>query len=89
MTTIDLSDFEIVTGGFLLERTDEHIIEVVEMIYNWRLVISLPELHGLVYEKGYCYFGRGPEPLTRAILAAQQWRDPLNTDPVGFDKRAF
>lgn len=77
-----------ITGGFEVKRTDEYIVVVMLMLFNWRLIVMIPD-QTLVYEHGYCYFGTDDEALTRAILAGQAWDDPLNTDPIGYDKKAF
>ncbi len=78
-----------VRGGYIIRRTDEYVIEVIQMLFNWRLYVALPEHYGQVYEHGFCYYGTGPDPFILAVKAGQQWRDPLNTDPVGFSKKAF
>ena len=76
-------------GGYRLAEGDDWYVEVHRMLYNWRLVVGLAELDGVSYEKGYCYFGTDQATLAKAILAARAWEDPLDTDPVGFDKRAY
>lgn len=74
--------------GFRLRETDEYVIEVWGMLYNWRLVVMRAN-QDLFVEHGYCYFGRGLTSLARAIAAAAEWDDPLHTDPPGYDKKAF
>ncbi len=78
-------------GGFIIKRTDEFVIDVVPMIYNWRLHVATPEAYGAFYEKGYCFFGLGLDVLVKAVTAAEEWAkgDPFVTDPPGFDKRAY
>lgn len=76
-------------GGFIIRQTDEYVIEVNRMLFNWRLLVAYTEYYGRVYEHGYCYFGTGPETLTRAVLAGQAWENPLVSDPIGYDKKAF
>jgi hypothetical protein len=78
-------------GGFLVKRTEDFVIEVSPMIYNWRVHVALPEFYGQTWEKGYCYFGLGLDTLVKALTAAETWAegDPLTTDPPDFDKRAF
>jgi len=87
--TLDRDELEPIQGGWIVKRTDEYVIDVVRQIFNWRVHVAVPDLYGMVYEHGYCYFGTDAETLTRAVIAAQQWEDPLNTDPIGFDKKAY
>lgn len=76
-------------GSFIVRRDGEVVIEVVPMIFNWRLLVATEDAFGRWYEHGYCYFGTGPDALLRALAAAEVWDDPLNTEPVGYDKKAF
>jgi hypothetical protein len=76
-------------GSFIIRRTDDYVIEVNPMLFNWRLCVALAEEFGRTYVHGYCYFGTDHTALIRAIVAAMGWDDPLNTDPVGFDKKAY
>lgn len=80
---------ERVNGGWIIARTDEYVIDVTRQIFNWRLHVALPENYGQVYEHGFCYFGTGADSLVLAIEAGKRWEDPLNTDPIGFGKKAF
>ncbi len=80
---------EPVRGGWIIQRTDEFVVEVVLQLFNWRLFVATAEGHGRYYEHGYCYFGTGADTLVIAIEAGKQWADPLHTDPIGFDKKAF
>lgn len=75
-------------NGYRLQETDEYVVEVWPMLFNWRLIVMLPNQNTTV-EHGYCYFGRGLESLARATAAGLTWADPLNTLPDGFDKQAF
>lgn len=77
-----------IDAGFRLRETDEYIVEVHLMLFNWRLVVMLPGQEQFI-EHGYCYFGTGAETLALAVAAAKAWEDPLHTDPVGFNKKAF
>lgn len=88
--TSDLLDGCIKTeNGFIVQQTSEFVVDVTLMLFNWRVHVALADRYGSFYERGYCYFGTGPDTLVRAVLAAKQWEDPLHTDPVGFDKQAF
>lgn len=74
--------------GYRIKVVDGYAIEAWRMLFNWRLVVFEDGQTSTV-EHGYCYFGLGTLPLERAIAAGLAWADPLNTDPVGFDKKAF
>lgn len=78
-------------GSFVIAKTDEFVVEVTPMIFNWRVVVATPDQYQSTWEKGYCYFGTGLETLIRATIAAEEWAkgDPFTTDPEGYDKRAF
>ncbi len=80
---------EPILGGWIVARTDEYVIDVVLQLFNWRLHVATAEQYGKTYEHGYCFFGRSSYALQRAIEAARAWTNPLDTDPVGFDKKAF
>lgn len=77
-----------ISNGFRLQETDKYVVEVWGYIFNWRLVVY-PAGQLTSVSHGYCYFGRGLEPLARAVAAGLEWQDPMHTDPTGFDKKAF
>jgi hypothetical protein len=74
--------------GFRVKETEDYVVEVWKMLFNWRLVVMLPN-QTLTTEHGYCYFGTDLETLARACAAGLEWEDPLHTDPKGYDKKAF
>lgn len=74
--------------GYRIERSDEYTVEVHKMLYNWRLVVGYKDdPNGLLH--GYCYFGTGYFVLLRAIGAGLMWKDPLNEEPMSYDKKAY
>lgn len=75
-------------NGFRIRQTDEYVIEVWAMIFNWRLVV-MPPNQELFVDRGFCYFGRGLDSLAKAVVAGLAWEDPYGTDPEGYDKKAF
>jgi hypothetical protein len=79
---------ERIDNGWRVKATDVYVIEVWKTLFNWRLVVMLPNQEASV-EHGFCYFGLGLEPLTRAVAAGLEWENPLHTKPAGFDKQAF
>lgn len=89
-------------GGFhIRERADgKACIDVMRMMYNWRLVLAEIEPGRDVHEGGYihgwCYFGfETPEhpgrnmdtALATAVAAALVW-DGVG-EPVGYDKKVM
>lgn len=74
-------------GIWRVKETATHWIDVVPMIYNWR-VCTVPKWAPLSYERGWCYPGTGPATFTAAILAAWAWDGSGETEPAGYFKRA-
>lgn len=83
-------------GGYhVKDLPDGRCIDVLQQLYNWRLVLSTPE-HRII-EHGWCYFGHGRDidgnvrnmsmAFHSAMAAALVW-DGQGTPP-GFDKEAF
>lgn len=87
-TDPDGQQLERIDNGWRVKSTDEYVVEVWKTLFNWRLVVMVPNQQATV-EHGFCYFGLGLESLTRAIAAGLEWEDPMNTKPAGFDKQAF
>ncbi|PPG15022.1 hypothetical protein [Rathayibacter rathayi] len=77
-----------VENGFRVQATEEYVVEVWKMLFNWRLVVMPPGQQVEVTD-GFCYFGTGLESLARAVAAGLRWTDPMTTRPEGFDKQAF
>ena len=75
-------------SGFIVARRDGWVIEVWLMLFNWRLVAYRDD-DRLSVVHGFCYFGRGVDALSRAVVAGKDWMDPINQKPEGFDKQAF
>lgn len=84
-----------ITGGWHVKDLDGgRCVDVLAMMYNYRVVLSSPD--HLFIDHGWCYFGHGTYPdgvprtmvgaLTAAMLAAMVW-DGVGA-PVGFDKQA-
>jgi hypothetical protein len=79
---------EQIANGFRIRQTEEYVIEVWAMLFNWRLVVMRPNQQVNV-DRGFCYFGRGLEALSLAVVAGLEWEDPYGTDPKGYGKKAF
>lgn len=86
-----------IVGGYHVKTTDDgkYCIDILQMLYNWRLVIGPAESNHGWYDHGWCYFGFGerhgvPRDMQTAqlaaYLAAAAWD---GTDvPIGYDKQA-
>lgn len=72
-------------GGFRVKETETHYIEVVRMIYNWRLATT-PKHSPMTYDRSWCYAGTGAPSFTAAVLAARAWDGADGTEPVGWNK---
>ena len=86
-------------GWHIKDLSDGNCIDVLQMIYNYRVVLSdsgydgTPHM-GVVH--GWCYFGHGQDEdgkprnmttaLVAAMLAAQAWDG--EGSPAGYDKQA-
>lgn len=88
MSKVDYRSFKKIDEGFRIEETEDYVIEVHRMLFNWRLVIMPPNQQIIIWH-GYCYFGLGHNSLDAALEAGSNWKDPMNTEPEGFDKKAF
>jgi hypothetical protein len=75
-------------GGFRVKETETHWVDVVPMIYNWRLART-PKDSPLTYDRGWCYYGTGTASFTAAVLAAMAWDGADDSSPDGWDKNAF
>lgn len=74
-------------GSYLITETPEYLIEVHRMLFNFRVLLTLAgDAH---YTSGFCYFGTTADTLVTAVAAARAWTDPLNTEPIGHNKKAF
>ena len=82
--------YRVIGDGYCVHRPDsEHCVDVLRMIWNWRVVLTARkdgDPH-LTHERGYCYFGLDYPVFLRALKAARAWDG--QGDPEGYDKRAF
>ena len=81
-------DIKVIDGGWRVKETDTHYIDVLEMIYNFR-VAATPKSDLSCYDAGYCYIGRDVGTFMRAVLGANAWDGPGHGDPPGWDKNAL
>lgn len=74
-------------GVWRVKETATHWIDVVPMIFNWRIATTSKSCP-LVYDRGWCYRGTGPDTFVAAVLAAWAWDGDDETEPAGYFKRA-
>jgi hypothetical protein len=75
-----------ILGGYRVKETETDYIDVVRMLFNWRLVRT-PKDRPMTYDRGWCYQGNGPQALFVAVLAAYEWDGGDETEPIGYLKR--
>lgn len=85
---INLDQLRVVIPGYQwrVKSTASHHIDILGMIYNFRIVTT-PRDCELVWDRGWCYFGRDEGTFIRAVLAAMAWDGSDESEPLGFDKR--
>jgi hypothetical protein len=85
-----IPDLTPIDGGYRVTETETHYIDVMRMMFNWRLCAT-PKALPFVFDAGYCYIGTGPDTFAKAVLAGIEWAkgDPLSDDPIGWDKDAL
>jgi hypothetical protein len=74
-----------VDGGFRVKETDTCHVDVLRMIYNWRIART-PKDRPWSYDRHWCYAGTTWETLIRAVRAAAEWDGADGTDPEGWSK---
>jgi hypothetical protein len=74
-----------IDGGYRVKTTETHHLDVLRMLYNWRLVTT-PIGHEDGWDRGWCYFGAGDASFRNAVLAAWAWDGSSDTEPAGYDK---
>jgi hypothetical protein len=72
-------------GSFTIARRGEYLVELLTMIYNYRVVLT-PVDNPEGYVAGWCYFGADAATLSRAALAALAFDPVVDDEPVGYDK---
>lgn len=76
-----------IEGGYRIKLSDDgrHHIDVLLMLFNWR-VVTTPTDCPLMYDRGWCYFGRDESSFVRAVMAAWVWDGADDSEPSGYDK---
>jgi hypothetical protein len=74
-----------VDGGFRVKETGTHYVDVLRMIYNWR-VARTPKTAPWSYDRHWCFAGTSFLALIRAVQAVTDWDGGDDTDPAGWSK---
>lgn len=77
--TVDPEDFGRIDGGWRVKETETHYVEVLDMLFNERIVWT-PKSAPKVYDRYWCY-DKG-----LALHAAALWDGADDTEPVGWKK---
>lgn len=77
----------LIDGGLRVKDTGTAYVDVMRMIFNWR-VARTPKDHPESVDRAWCYYGTGTETLLRAVAAARDWDGGDDTAPRGWDKNA-
>lgn len=80
-------DLKRIEGGWRVKETPTHFIDVLEMIWNYRIVTT-PKSCELVWDRGWCYQGKDFAAFMTVVLAAQAWDGSDETEPEGYFKVA-
>jgi hypothetical protein len=71
-----------------VKETATHYVEIMPMIFNYRIVLT-PKSNDQIVDGGWCYFGKGGDSLTAAMVAAELWDPDTEMRPAGFGKEAL
>ena len=74
-----------IDGGWRVAETTTHYIDVLVMIYNYR-VVETPKADPDTYDRFWCYVGRDLAALLRAVAAARVWVASDDPEPAGWNK---
>lgn len=77
-----------VDGGLRVKETETGWVDVMRMIFNWRITRT-PKAMPETFDRGWCYYGTGHGVLLRAVRAALEWDGGDDTEPPGWDKNAM
>lgn len=74
-------------GGYHVKALPDGLcVDVMRMIFNWRIVRS-DDQHHIGYDRGWCYRGTGTSTLRLAVSQALAWDGADDTEPEGWIKR--
>jgi hypothetical protein len=75
-----------IPGGFRVKETGTHYIDVLRMLYNWRITITPKEGSASFRLRSWCYAGTDVYAFTAAVVAVVMWDGAADTEPVGWNK---
>ena len=74
-----------IDGGFRVKETETHWVDVLKMIWSWRIVTTSKDVPES-YDRHWCYAGTSLLSLIRAVGAAAEWDGSDGTEPEGWNK---
>jgi hypothetical protein len=77
--------FADIHSGFRVKETEKYYIDVVGLLFGWRLCCTNKELPNTC-GRSWDYVGRGGGTLFAAIRAAQEWDGSDDTEPIGWNR---
>lgn len=80
MTSVITGPPQDIVGGFRLGTVGRHHIDVVKMLFNWRVCETLVDHPGL-YDRHWCF-----PKLEDALVAVALWDGAEDTEPTGWIK---
>lgn len=82
-----------IDGGFhVKDLPDGKCVDVLRMLFNWRVVRSdarLADGTHMSMDRGWCYQGNGLDTFLRAVGEALAWDGADDTEPEGWIKAAI
>jgi hypothetical protein len=85
LSQITETEVTLVEGGFRIRETDTHYIDVLRMLFNWRVARTMKG-HLELYDRHWCFAGTSFITLIRAVTAAAEWDGGDGTEPAGWNK---
>lgn len=91
MTTAEMlsafaeTEITAIDGGFRVKEAGAHQIDVLRMIWSWRIVRT-PKASPETYDRHWCYAGTSWVTLVTAVQAALEWDGADGTEPAGWNK---
>jgi hypothetical protein len=79
---------QVIDGGWRVKASDDgrHYIDVMPMLFNYRVVTTPVVAPWLLPARHWCYAGKGHGALLRAMAAAMAWSGADGTEPLGWNK---